>query len=248
MVSSSPLLSMTRRVVSPGSMVTMRPAWGRPTWMCWRATPMPPRLDTLRWITKLADGSGFGPASRTPCSLCRWLAGMGQGRVRHSSPSWGDDVHDLAVQADAGALPGQRGADRDDLVGEGDDAGGVDQPLDFHAAGRGQGAGRGPGRGRSCRGGTGLPQPGYVDGRQPGRHRLDTPPVDAQVHGDRVDPEPDLLPGPAGAEPELLRADGQVSRRRDHPVDLDGIWPLHRLNGHRVIRSAGSRGGDGLKE
>ena len=30
---------------------------------------------------ELADGSGFGPASRTPCSLCRWLAGMGQGRI-----------------------------------------------------------------------------------------------------------------------------------------------------------------------
>jgi hypothetical protein len=29
----------------------------------------------------------------------------------------GEDVHDLAVEADAGTLPGQRGADRDDLVG-----------------------------------------------------------------------------------------------------------------------------------
>ena len=33
----------------------------------------------------------------------------------------------------------------------------------------------------------------------------------------------DLLPGPAWAEPELLRADGHVPRRRDHPVDLDRI-------------------------
>src|SRR5215468_2185297 len=219
--------------MSPGSMVTTCPAWGRPTWTRWRATRMPPRLDTLRWITTLADGSGCGPASRTPCSLCRWLAGIGQGRVRHSSPSW---VMTCIT------WPSRRMRARCPASGEPTEMtwlARVMMPEELTSRCTstqlvaGQGAGRGPGRGRCCRGATGLPQPGYVDGRQPGRHRLDTPPVDAQVHGDRVDPEPDLLPGPAGAEPELLRADGQVSRRREHPVDLDGIWPLQRLNGHR---------------
>ena len=37
----------------------------------------------------------------------------------------GDDVHDLAVEADAGSLAGQRGADLDEVIAEGDDPGGV---------------------------------------------------------------------------------------------------------------------------
>jgi hypothetical protein len=52
--SSSPFASMTRSVVSPSSMLTMRPACGRPTWTRCRATWMPPRLETFRWMTGLA--------------------------------------------------------------------------------------------------------------------------------------------------------------------------------------------------
>jgi hypothetical protein len=63
-------------------MVTVFPAWLKPTWMRWRATWMPPRLDTFRWMVRSAGGSGAGPASRTPWSLCRWPGGMGQGRLR----------------------------------------------------------------------------------------------------------------------------------------------------------------------
>jgi hypothetical protein len=37
-------------------------------------------------------------------------------------------VHDPAVDVDAGALPGQRRADLDDLIAEGDDPGSIDQP------------------------------------------------------------------------------------------------------------------------
>jgi len=36
-------------------------------------------------------------------------------------------------------------------------------------------------------------------------------------------------PTPAGAEPELLRPDGHVPRRRHYAVDLDGVRPAHRL-------------------
>ena len=68
---SSPCWPMIRSVVSPGWMVTVCPAWLKPTWMRWRATWMPPRLDTFRWMTMLAGGSGCGPARRTPWSLCR---------------------------------------------------------------------------------------------------------------------------------------------------------------------------------
>ena len=41
--------------------------------------------------------------------------------------------------------------------------------------------------------------------------------------------------GPAGAEPELLRADGHVPRRRDDPVDLDRLRPLHGLGPKRSL-------------
>ena len=47
-VSSSPLLSMTRKVVSPSSMVTTCLACGKQTRMRCRATWMLPRLDTFR--------------------------------------------------------------------------------------------------------------------------------------------------------------------------------------------------------
>src|SRR5262249_19172961 len=48
--------------------------------------------------------------------------GTRQGAPQH--PVLGDDMHDLAVEADPGALPGQRGADLDDLVAQRDDPGG----------------------------------------------------------------------------------------------------------------------------
>jgi hypothetical protein len=116
-VRSSPLPSMTRSAVSPSSMVTMRPACGRPTWMRWRATWMPPRMDTFRWMTVLAGGSGSGPASRA----LQLVPLGGWDRARQGPPQQavlGDDVHDRAVQADPGPLPGQRRADHDDLVAQ----------------------------------------------------------------------------------------------------------------------------------
>src|SRR5260221_10969392 len=136
-----------RRLVSPSWMVTVLPAWLKPTWMRWRATWTPPRVDTFRWMVRSAGGSGAGPARRTPWSLCRWPGRVGAGQAAPQDAVLGEDVHDLAVEPDPGVLPGQRGADLDDLVAQGDDAGGVDQPLHFHAAGRGQGSWC-----RSCRG------------------------------------------------------------------------------------------------
>ena len=49
---------------------------------------MPPREETRRCTVTAASGRGAGPARRTPWSRCRWCGGMGQGRVRHSTPSW----------------------------------------------------------------------------------------------------------------------------------------------------------------
>jgi len=50
----------------------------------------------------------------------------------------GEDVHQLAVEADAGPLPGQRGADQDQPVQQRDAADAVDQPVHLHTPGRGQ--------------------------------------------------------------------------------------------------------------
>jgi hypothetical protein len=68
--------------------VTISPACVIPTWIFCLATIMPPRLDTRRCTVTAASGSGAGPARRAPCSRCRWPGGIGQGRVRHSLPSW----------------------------------------------------------------------------------------------------------------------------------------------------------------
>jgi hypothetical protein len=50
----------------------------------------------------------------------------------------GDDVHDVAIQAQLGPLPGQRETDQDQLVQQRDPADGVDQPVHLHAPAGGQ--------------------------------------------------------------------------------------------------------------
>jgi hypothetical protein len=62
--------------------------------------------------------------------------GVGQGAPQH--PVLGDHMHQLAVEADAGPLPGQRGADQDQVVEQGDPADAVDQPVHFHAPAGGE--------------------------------------------------------------------------------------------------------------
>jgi hypothetical protein len=105
-VISSPCWSMTCTVVSPGSAVTVWPAWLMPTWMHCRATWMPPRLDTFRWTVSRAAGSGSGPARRTPLDPLPLVGRNGAGKGAPQDAVLGNDVHDLAVQADAGSLPG----------------------------------------------------------------------------------------------------------------------------------------------
>jgi hypothetical protein len=78
---SPPMTS--RKLLSSDRTVTILPAWVMPTWMRWRATWMPPRLETRRCTTAAAWGNGAGPARRTPWRRWRWPGGMGQGKVRH---------------------------------------------------------------------------------------------------------------------------------------------------------------------
>ena len=99
---------------------------------------MPPREETRRWTVAAAVGQGGGPGQAHPLqavALAGW-DGAGQGAPQHAV--LGDDVHQLAIQADPGPLPGQRGADQDQPVEKGDAAGAGDQPvhLDTLAGGK----------------------------------------------------------------------------------------------------------------
>jgi hypothetical protein len=200
-------------------MVTVCPAWLKPTWMRWRATWMPPRLDTRRWMVRPGCGSGSGPARRTPWSLCRWPGGMGQGRVRHRMPSWVMTCmtwpsRRIVARCPASGEPTwMTWLPRVMIPAELTSRWTSTQLVAAKALGAcpagGGPAGRAPLR-RSRAWST-------ADSR--GRDGLDLPPGDAQVHGGGVDPEPDRLPGSAGAQPKLLRPDGHVARRRDHAVD-----------------------------
>src|ERR1022692_558002 len=220
---------MIRRVVSSSSTVTILPAWGKPTWMRWRATWMPPRLETLRWTVWACGGSGSGPARRTPWSLCRWPGGSGQGRVRHKTPFW---------VMTCMSWPSSRIRARWPASGEpiwmtwlpsvmipAALASRCTSTRLLPAGGPGAGpAGGGP-AGRA----PAFAEPREVDCGQPGWHGLDPPSADAHVHGGGVDPEADALAGPAGAQPELLRPDRHVPRGGDGPLDLDGIRPAHGI-------------------
>ena len=72
-------------------------------------------------------------------ALAGW-DGARQGAPQH--PVLGEDVHQLAVEAEAGPLPGQWGANQDQPVQQGDPADAVDQPVHFHAPAGRQGSWR----------------------------------------------------------------------------------------------------------
>jgi hypothetical protein len=130
---------------------------------------MPPRLETaaVRPGRDLAAGLAR-PGGRLAAGAAG-RAGWGRaGQGPPQDPVLGEDVHHGAVQADPDALPGQRGADLDDLIAQRDDPGGVDQPVHFHAPTRGQGAGERPRRRGACQAGTGAAQPRQVHLGQPG--------------------------------------------------------------------------------
>ena len=65
--------------------------------------------------------------------------------------------------------------------------------------------------------------------------------------GRGVDPHGDLLPGAGGAQPELLRPDGHVARRRDDAVHLDRVRPAGRLRGGSRALGGGGRAGQGFQ-
>ena len=101
---------------------------------------MPPREGNppLHRRSGFRQGGGPGQAGALEAVPLAGWDGAGQGAPQH--PVLGDDVHQLAVQADPGPLPGQRGADQDQLVQQGDPADAVDQPVHFHALAGGQGS------------------------------------------------------------------------------------------------------------
>ena len=224
---------MTRRLVPPSSMVTVWPAWLRPAWMRWRATWMPPRVDTRRWTARRGGGSGSGPAKRTPWRRCRWPGGMGQGRVRHSRPSW---------VMTCMTWPSRRIRARCPASGEPTWMTWLPRAMIPAAltsrctstqlvAARAPGAfpaGGGPARRAPFCRSRARSTAGSREGKVLIRH-----PGDAQMHGRSIDPEADGLACSAGAEPELLRPDRHVPRGGDDPLDLDGIRPARGLSDDR---------------
>jgi hypothetical protein len=77
-VSSSPCWPMIRKVVLSSSAVTILPAWGKPTWMRWRATWMPPRLETFRWTVWAVAGVVLARRGGRPGACATGLAGPGR--------------------------------------------------------------------------------------------------------------------------------------------------------------------------
>jgi hypothetical protein len=65
--------------------------------------------------------------------------------------------------------------------------------------------------------------------------------------GSGIDPQGDRLPGAGGAQPELLRPDGHVPRRRDDAVHLDRVRPAGRLRGGGCVIGSGGRAGQGFQ-
>src|ERR1035437_5880739 len=112
---------MIRRVVPSSSTVTILSAWGKPTWMRWRATWMPPRLETFRWTVWACGGGGGGaggggaPGVGRAAGECgRGAGGDGAGRVAQKDPFLGEAVLGRAVEPDRAPRAGQGGADLDD--------------------------------------------------------------------------------------------------------------------------------------
>ncbi len=81
-------------------------------------------------------------------------------------------------------------------------------------------------------------------GGEPGRDGLESDAVDEQVNDGGVGPQGDREPGPGGAEPELLPADGEVARGGNEAGDLHGqadivaAWHWRGCDGGRRLTQA----------
>src|SRR5215475_5456275 len=222
--------------------VTILPAWVMPTWMRWRATWMPPREETRRCAVTVASGKGAGPARRTPWRRCRWPGGMGQGRVRHNTPSW---------VITCISCPSRRIRARCPASGEPTRISRFSRvtppmPLTSRSTSTHLLAARAPGDGPAGGGPAGRASARRNPAKSASERREGTvlirhPPtlkctVVVSIH--RVT----CLPGAGGAEPKLLPAGPQVPRRRDHPVHLDRIRPASELGGGNCVIGCWWRG------
>ena len=83
-------------------------------------------------------------------------------------------------------------------------------------------------RRRPGRDGALLGEGGQVRHAEVRADGLDAGAADEQVDQVDADPEPDHLPGPDRAEPELLPSQRHVPRRRHHPIQLNRTTRPHR--------------------
>ena len=134
-----------------------------------------------------------------------------------------EDGHQWSFHPQRDPLPGQRRADADLLVGQADQAGGVDGAVHLdHRPGAG-----GQRRG-ACGAGAAGGQPGQLSDPEPGWKGLDPGTVQQHMQADRIDPEGDLPPGQGGAEPDLLAAEPQFPDGGTTRSTSTADWPALR--------------------
>src|ERR1017187_1122613 len=206
--------------------VAVLPAWIIPAWIFCRATMSPPGEETRRCTVMGPPGcDGSDRARRAPRRRDRRSAEMGQARVRSKLPSG---------PRTANSGPSMRRVTRcparcrptlicwsPRLIRP------VALTVRFHLDHRPI-----PGRQR----------PGQFTSPQPRGQGLDPGTISQHVQADLIYPDGDLPPGQGGAEPDLLAAELQVHRRRDHPVYFhcslsiacDPLWLLGWLCGRAV--------------
>ncbi len=112
---------------SSPSLPPSRPAWIIPAWIFRRATMSPPREETRRCTVMGPPGwGGRDRARRAPRSRERRSPGMGQAQGAQQASVVAEDGHQRSFHAQRDPLPSQRRTDADLLIGQADQAGGVD--------------------------------------------------------------------------------------------------------------------------
>jgi len=152
----------------------------------------------------------------------RGLLGRGErvGQAAQQRPVGVEQVQHAAVEADGDAPAGEVVADGVLPAGEADQAGGVDETVDLDGSPwRDRAGGDRRRAGVAAAVGEEVAQ---VGGGEPGGHGLKPDAVDEQVNHGGVGPDADGESGSGWTEPELLPADGKVSRGGNSAGDLDG--------------------------
>jgi hypothetical protein len=156
-----------------------------------------------------------GPAAAGTAQPGTAVGWDGAGRGAQQRPVVAENRHQGSFHAQGDPLPGQWQANTDLLVAQAEAAVGVDGAVHLDHCPI-------PGRQRrgACRTCAVGGQPGQLSDPEPGWQGPDPGAIEQHVQADRIGPEGDLPPGQGRAKPDLLPADPQVPRGRNHPIHL----------------------------